>query len=238
MDLNKVKGNLAASVFGNPKKAFLVIHKNTREGGAGPVEDLAKKALALSSSANHDSASISGIFGGAAGSHVLQVQYNPSSLNFRANSVQILANRLQQNVISNIQPQFTEAPTITMTVELVFDAMNKKDSFTADKFESSPGGLAAVAPAIVNRSGYTVQPQTNALLAMLLRQSTNFVSFYWAGMVFSGQVMEAIARYVMFSVSGRPVRSMVRLVLKQKLEGADVSYWDKAFDKCFSGGAE
>jgi hypothetical protein len=234
MGIKEFGGNLAASALGNPKKAFLVIHKGVGDAGGVSVEKLAERALALSESVNPTGASIAGAFEGGDNAHVLQVQYNPSSLEFSANAETIPANRLQQNIVSDIPPQFNRPPSVSLSVQLVFDAVNVKDSFMADKFSLKPSDLVAVPAAIRNRAKYTVQPQTGALLAMLMRNSTRHVTFYWSGLTFNGIVTEAQARYTMFSVSGRPVRSFVRLRISQQLNGsADEDYWTKAFDKCF-----
>jgi hypothetical protein len=228
-------GNAAASALGNPKKAFLVIQK---DAGRAPesVAELAEKALLLSESVNPDSAAISDIFG-AANSHVLQVQYNPSSIGFRANSEDIPVNRLQQNVVAEIPPQFTRPPSVVMSVQLVFDAMNVKDSFMADKFRLSASdvlGGAATAVRELRGKTFTVRPHTNALLYMLMRKESSFVTFHWSNMTFYGLVSEVHARYAMFSVSGEPVRSFVDLSIVQRVEGATANtYWEKAFDKCF-----
>ncbi|MDR2132020.1 MAG: hypothetical protein LBP30_01600 [Clostridiales Family XIII bacterium] len=236
MGIKEMGANLTASAFGNPKKAFLLIHKRTEMGIGLDVETLAEKAILLSASVNPDTATMSGIFGGGENTHILQVQYNPASIEFMANSEPIPASRLQQNVFSDIPPQFNKPPSVTMSVQLVFDAVNVKDSFMADKFSPKVSDLVSVPAAIRNRANYTVQPQTNALLAMLMRKETQHVIFYWSGLTFNGIVVEAQAKYTMFSVSGRPVRSVVKLRISQNLVGsADEMYWNKALDKCFGG---
>ncbi|MDR1247530.1 MAG: hypothetical protein LBK57_11015 [Clostridiales Family XIII bacterium] len=235
MDIKQIASNAAASVLGNPKKAFLVIHKDISSTPES-VAELAEKALRLSESVNPDSAAISGIFG-AANSHVLQVQYNPSAISFRANSEPIPVNRLQQNVVSEIPPQFTRPPSVVMSVQLVFDAVNVKDSFMADKFRLSASdaiGGAATALRVLSGKKFTVRPHTNALLYMLMRKESSFVTFRWSNMTFHGLVNEVHARYAMFSVSGEPVRSFVDLSIVQRVAGATGNkYWEKAFDKCF-----
>jgi hypothetical protein len=235
MDVMQTAKNAAASALGNPKKAFLVIHKDPDRTSAS-VAELAEKALSLSESVNPDSAAISGIFG-AANSHVLQVQYNPSSIGFRANSEPIPVNRLQQNVVAEIPPQFERPPSVAMSVQLVFDAVNVKDSFMADKFRLSASdvlGGAATAVRELRGKTFTVRPHTNALLYMLMRKESSYVTFHWSNMTFHGLVSEVHARYAMFSVSGEPVRSFVDLSIVQCVEGAtENKYWEKAFDKCF-----
>ena len=82
---------------------------------------------------------------------------------------------------------------------------------------------------------WSVKAQTNGLLAALMKESTRTVTFKWADMTFTGEATEAQARYTMFSPLGHPVRSVVRLNIIQQVRGqADITYWDKAFDKLFT----
>jgi hypothetical protein len=247
MSIEKAGANLLGSVLGNPKKAFLVIHKSDdvfySTKGDASVEVLAASVLASSDETAASAPAGAGRNASAGAgrnveTHVMQVQYNPSSIDFMANAEPIPVNRLQQNVVSNIPSQFNLPPSVTMTVELVFDAVNAQDSFMADKanIAGGLGGAVTAASAVTKRlkgAEYTVQPQTNALLAAVMGRNTNDVSFHWSGMTFSGIVTQAQARYTMFSVSGRPVRSVVKLVIEQELTGVGKAYWESAFDKCF-----
>ena len=232
--VSNVGGNLASSLLGNPKKAFLVIHKKPED----EVRDVALKTESalelLNAAGNISGKAISDTFGGAANSHVLQVQYNPSSISFQANSSPVPMQRLQQNIATEIPAQFSRPPSVVMSVQLIFDAVNVKDSFMFEKFRVSLNDAVSSVASIVNRSSYTVQPQTNALLAMLMREETSLVTFHWSNMTFHGEVNEVQAKYVMFSVSGRPVRSTVQFNIKQVVQSKGESkYWDNAFTKCF-----
>jgi hypothetical protein len=232
--IKKAVSNTAAGALGNPKKAFLIIHSVQDTSELASVEELAEKVLLLREGGGDlDGAAISNIFGGEDGMRVMQVQYNPSSLDISAHTVEISAKRLQQNIVSDIPPQFTRPASVTLAVDLVFDAVNVKDSFMSEKFNISIGGIVTSGAALKNRANYTVQPQTNALVSMLMSVYTRHATFCWSGLAFHGIVSETRAKYTMFSVSGRPVRSLVSLVIQQDLNGPDGSYWDKAFDKCF-----
>ncbi|MDR2770987.1 MAG: hypothetical protein LBB57_03000 [Clostridiales Family XIII bacterium] len=223
--------NAAANALGDTKKAFLVIHNISSSGFAG-AKDFKDASVFQSGGPGDFSLNIAGDDSDC----FLQVQYNPSSLDFNANAEQIPVKSLQQNVIADIPQQFTKPPSVTLSVDLVFDAMNVKDSFMSEKFSTSTGGIASAGLAALNKEQFTVQPQTNALLALLMFSNTHNVTFYWSDLMFYGIVMEARAKYTMFSVSGRPVRSFVTLMIQQDLggtDGGDGTYWDKAFDKCF-----
>ncbi|MDR1605110.1 MAG: hypothetical protein LBS10_10065 [Gracilibacteraceae bacterium] len=231
------------SALGNPKKAFLVIHK---EEGRKATDVAALAEQALSAGANAGGAELSQAFGGGGKAHVMQVQYNPTSLTFRANADSVPAKFLQQTEETEVPSQFTRPPSVVMSVQLLFDAVNVQDSFAAKALIPSAGDALTAGAALYKskalQQNYSVQAQTNALVALLLREGTSLVTFHWANMSFCGVASEAQARYVMFSVSGRPVRSMVQLSIVQDVAAADMTYWNKAFNKTFGadlkGGSE
>ena len=102
-----------------------------------------------------------------------------------------------------------------------------------DKTRLSVGTVVSTVP-WARGTTYTVQPQTDGLIAALLRPSTRLVTFRWADMAFTGQMIEVQADYTMFSVSGQPVRSKVRMNIAQQVESAaDVQYWETALDNIF-----
>lgn len=232
--LQSAGSNAASSVLGTPKKAFLVIHKKTDKAPKDVAAETERALDLLGTMESTGGGLLSDLFGGKLGAHVLQVQYNPASISFQANSSPVPMRRLEQNVVAEIPAQFCRPPSVVMSVQLVFDAMNVKDSFMFEKFRISPNDLVSDVAAAVNRSKYTVQPQTNALLAMLMREESSLVTFHWSNMTFHGEVNEVQARYTMFSVSGRPVRSTVQFNIRQAVKSAGESaYWNKAFDNCF-----
>ena len=226
--------NALASVLGHPKKAFIIIHKN----GSAPVKskDIVEQTEKKLSS---PIALFSAPGGVGAMDHVLQVQYNPSSISFQGNAFARQMKTLKQSDDDEIPTQLDRPPSVTMSVDLIFDACNNKDSFMMDKLRVSANDIASDVSAAIHafKAPYSVQPQTNGLLAMVMFSKYNNVTFHWAETTFTGVVNEAQAKYTMFSVSGRPVRSVIQLKIRQRISGkADASYWNDAFDKCF--GAE
>ena len=248
-------GEAVSSILGNPKKALLILFT----GDENPVFDsqtvakaaenalsggLANTAANVASGlqANLAQSAMAGGLSGAAAAaqvtqyHVLEVQYNPSSISLQANADSIPIQYLQQNLDSGIPTQLQRPPSVVLSVELVFDAMNIFDSFMWDKFTSgvSAQSITNIATAVSKDKGkvWSVKKQTNGLLAALMRDSTRTVIFKWADMTFSGELTEAQARYTMFSPTGRPVRSVVRLNITQQVKStADIQYWDKAMDQ-------
>lgn len=233
---------LANSALGTVQKALLVVHtaKDSSELDSSKVAVATENALAGAASTMR--ATQAALSGSGMKASVMQVQYNPSSLSIQANAESIPFTYLQENVDNGIPNQNIRPPMVVLSVQLVFDAMNPKDAFMAEKFTSiSTGGIvSSVAGAIKTASGegYTVQPQTNGLLAALLKPHTRVVTFRWADMAFTGHLIEVQADYTMFSVSGKPIRSTVQMNIAQQVESkADIQYWDNALDQAIKNKA-
>ena len=229
---------LAASAAGSIQKAFLVIHKNEAED-INSAKVLANAQAALqSAAANAGMDALSKSLGAAgANAHVMQVQYNPSTLSIQASTEDRPITCLMDNVDSGIPNYNISPPMVVLSVELIFDAVNPQDAFMLDKARLSVGTVVSDISGGIQakkKGGYTVQPQTEGLLAALMRVGTRVVTFRWADMAFTGQLIEVAADYTMFSPSGKPVRSRVRMSIAQQVESdADFQYWDKALDKVF-----
>ncbi|MCI8478893.1 MAG: hypothetical protein HFE97_11290 [Oscillospiraceae bacterium] len=248
MALNQLTGalsNVGNSIIGNVKKATLLLH-DLQSGvgdnmgaltGGGALTKSTQKILTKAASSSNSSVldTMSDVLSGRGGA--LEVQYNPSSLSLQANAQRVSVSYLLKNMDEGIPNQSTRPPSVTLSVQLVFDDTNVKDAFMADKLRLSAGDIITDAGAIakaVRGEVYSVQPQTNGLVAMLMRDSTRLVTFQWADMSFTGQVCQVQARYTMFSFSGQPIRSVVDLVILQEITGSgDQRQWDAAFDKCF-----
>ena len=231
---------LANSALGSVQKALLIIHKSD----ASQIDSSQVAAAtenALLGAAAGMAATSAAMQGAGMNTSVMKVQYNPTSLSIQANAEAIPFTYLQQNIDSGIPNQSPRPPMVVLSVELIFDAMNPKDAFMAEKFSLSTGGIVSsvAGAAQAAKGGYTVQPQTDGLIAALMRPSTRVVTFRWADMAFTGQLIEVQAEYTMFSVSGKPVRSKVRMNIAQQVESdADIQYWDKVLDTTFSGNGE
>lgn len=233
MSFSALAGNMAkdlgSSALGIVPKAMLILH--TEDDGAAAANPMAQTKKALEGAAG------AGAAGGAlSGAHVLEVQYNPSSISIQANSVVTPFQYLQQNIDNGIPAQSFRDPAVVLSVELYFDDMNPKDAFMIDKLRLSVGDAVSGVSGLVKAAKgetYSVMPQTNGLLAALIRDKTRMVTFKWADMSFTGEMTEANASYTMFSVSGRPVRSVVKLSITQEVKAGDEKYWTKAFDSAF-----
>lgn len=226
---------------GNPKKAKLTINTVSSSTAAGSAGALASQLVSQTAQAlTQGSVSAAGSTGGL--SKTLTVHYNPSSIQLQANADAVDVSYLLKNVDNGVPRQQTRPPSITMSVELVFDDMNVKDAFMAEKFKllsmsESISGLASSGAALYRTAtgqNYSVQAQTNGIVALLMSKNTRQVTFSWANLSFSGEVNQVQARYTMFSTSGRPVRSVVTLILVQEFSNqTDRDKWNTAFDTGF-----
>lgn len=231
----------ATSALGIVSKAQLIFNTIDTPAATKSLQSFANTTRsALSSSGN------TGSNGSASpslnGQHIMEVQYNPSSISIQASAESIPFQMLQDNINSTIPNQNWRDPSVVLSVELIFDDMNPVDAFMADKFAFlnglSVGNLISIGGGIAKAATgktYSVQEPTNALLAAVIRDKTRSVTFKWGKMSFSGEITEVNANYTMFSVSGRPVRSSVRINITQKINEGDSAIWDTAFDNLFAG---
>jgi len=236
-----VMSSLGNDIIGNPKKAFLIIHSNASEdidtakmsARTESVLEMATVGNTVSLTASTLAASM--LAHGVTDLSILRVQYNPSSISFACNADEIAVRYLQAEHTEGMLPiQQCRPPSVVMSVDLIFDAVNTKDAFMFEKFRLSATDIAGNIAGAITRREYSVQPHTNALIAMIMRNSTRFVTFKWADLTFTGEVTEISAQYTMFSVSGKPIRSVVHMNITQEVGStADESYWNKAFDSCF-----
>ena len=238
--MNALLSGVTDSLLGSAKKALLIIRTKSGSASAGgsPGGVAAKAASALTNAARVAPGTSAAAAATAAGANslTLEVQYNPSTISINANANNVPFQYLQQNLDNGIPNQNTRPPSIVLAVDLIFDAVNNKDAFMMDKFRLSAGDVVSAVSAVstAKNGGYTVQPQTNGLVAALMRESTRNVTFQWADLSFTGEVSEVQARYTMFSVSGKPVRSVVRLNIVQQVTGSSAAAaWNRAFDKAF-----
>ncbi|NLV86831.1 MAG: hypothetical protein GX025_06400, partial [Clostridiales bacterium] len=109
MSFSALAGNMAkdlgSSALGIVPKAMLILH--TEDDGAAAANPMAQTKKALEGAAG------AGAAGGAlSGTHVLEVQYNPSSISIQANSVVTPFQYLQQNIDNGIPAQSFRDPAV------------------------------------------------------------------------------------------------------------------------------
>ena len=170
----------------------------------------------------------------------LEVQYNPSSIyletvagtqmNFSSGNMgDASTNQLRQNY---------EPDATTMSVQLLFDAVNAYDSFMLSNMSLTAGNAVSLVTDLAHSKErkYTVKPQMDGIMSLLTRTYTRHVLFFWAKMCFQGELCSVSSHYTMFNTVGNPVRGEIRLTIRQSPNPAakyENSYWEKALTKAF-----
>ena len=170
----------------------------------------------------------------------LEVQYNPSSIyletvagmqkNFAAGN---MGDASSSQLRQNYEPEST-----TMSVQLLFDAVNVQDSFMLSNMALDVGNVVNAGMNIATKvnGGYSVKPQMDGIMSLLTREYTRHVLFFWAKMCFQGELSSVSSHYTMFNTSGNPVRGEIRLTIRQSTDPAakyENTYWEKAFNTTF-----
>ena len=171
----------------------------------------------------------------------LEVPYNPSSIYLEtvAGSQMNFSGGAMGDASTSQLRQNVEPVSTTMSVQLLFDAVNVYDSFMMSNLSVNVGNAVGVVSNAVNKlagDGYSVKPQMDGIMSLLTRDYTRHVLFFWAQMCFQGELTSVSSNYKMFNTQGNPVRGEIRLTIRQS---EDISakysntYWEKAFDKAF-----
>ena len=229
--------DIGSSITGNVKKAVLIFGTGGASSSGNPSGGGASLPRMTQEKLNQTGLTNTSLLS-TAGTRHIEVQYNPSSIQLSANADSVQMRNLQNSLEDGVINQRSRAPSVMMTVDLIFNAVNIKDSFMADKFRVSANDIVTNVASLVNAGSYTVQPQSNGLLAATFSESDRFVTFQWADLSFSGELTDVSVKYGMFSLSGKPVHSVVTLRILQQLAGsAEDTKWNQSkFDECFSGG--
>ena len=251
--------NALASLTGNLPKAVLCVRKMSVSGsGQGGIKETAQMASDLQArllKSTEDA--LNGLAGNlteasqtfqslrstammGSGYLALEVQYNPSSIYLDTQAgrqVQYSGGSLGSNSTNQIV-QVTQPVSTTMSFQLVFDDMNLRDAFMMENTALTAGNaISAVAKAVNDKKGgYSVQNQMDGLMALLTRDETRQVIFFWGKMCFRGELTGVSSKYTMFNKDGNPIRGTVDLTLRQGNEPQfqyDETYWDEAFTNAF-----
>lgn len=210
-----------------PTKALLVIRRDSSRLTPKRSKDLAAMKKLLS---GRDMQAIGEDL------EILKVQYNPSTLTVSANASAIQTKSMQTSSDPSIQNQKERPPSVVLEVDLIFDEINPKDAFMADKFRMSAGDAASTVAAFTKgsgRGGYSVAAQISGLAGMMLDRNTRNVTFLWQDMMFTGVVSEMRNSYTMFNMSGNPIRGTVRMNITQNVDIGGEFHWSQALDHCF-----
>ena len=236
MSVMSTLSNLGSSVTGDIKKAVLIFGTGGSSAASGTSAGRTGIAAMTAQMLNRSGLTNESLID-TTGTRYLEVQYNPASIRFSASVENVPMRGMQVQFEAGVHNQSCRAPSIIMTVDLVFNDVNVKDAFMADKFRVSANDIVTDVSSVVHSlgSGYTVQPQSNGLIASTVEEENRFVTFQWADMSFSGELTDVNVQYGMFSVSGRPIHSVVTLRITQQLtSSAENTKWNTSkFNESF-----
>ncbi|MBQ3105170.1 MAG: hypothetical protein IJC59_04820 [Lachnospiraceae bacterium] len=129
---------------------------------------------------------------------------------------------------------------ITMDVKLIFDRVNAKDAFMADKWNTAPTGIATgvaqLGLSLADKTRYSVQQEIEGFIAALRSPYTRRISFCWGDMCYSGILHQVSSAYTMFNVQGHPIRGEVHLSITCADEGISeksMGKWRFQYERAF-----
>lgn len=171
----------------------------------------------------------------------MTVQYNPSSIRLMASGGSFYNYEGAGDKAVAQASSFDKPTTIYFYVTLVFEEINDQDAFGYQDIALNIGTGVEMTKSIVNNlknaNGYSVRPQVEGLISLLLHLRTQQVIFYWSEMFFHGMLTNVDANYTMFNKKGHPIRAEVQLKITQSDSKSsfpsDVKAWDGAFDAAF-----
>ncbi len=253
-ELGTLKSKLTATdslnaLAGNPNTAKLTIEDRRAQKTEEPVNPAASGAAAGASALTQavlESAS-EALAGGAPSAasaasspttRIFSVQFNPSSFDIYATSLDVQKLNTVRDEDGS-QRAFTDsavAPTVEMSVELVFDHVTIADAFMVDKLRQGVfnTGINAIASLSGKKPVYTVRTEVEGLIGALRNSHTRTVTFTWADFSFKGTLKDVAAEYTMFSLEGRPIRAKVMLRIRQEQSDESRAAWKSDFVTAFS----
>ena len=226
---NKIGG------FGSVVDAGSLINKGILNDYVGSMLGLNNSKLELNDSYLKNLASSKRTF---------TVQFNPSSLRFTGHSGGLVS-KLDYDAESD---EATHAPvdtTIIMSVDLLFDSMDKQDAFMSDKASSSTTemakGIAGAALSMTGKKETTIQKKVEGFIGAIRNEKTRLMTFHWGEMSYSGVLRNVGVEYTMFNVTGEPVRAIVSLsIMCVDAESwpNSVAVWQEQYKSAFVNGNE
>ncbi len=127
---------------------------------------------------------------------------------------------------------------IDMSFKIAFDKSNPQDASFADKFTLSQtniakGALRAGLKAAGKMSN-SVQPEVEALTALVRSGNKRLTRFIWGDMAYEGVLNSVNAEYVMFNCNGEPCRAFVSLnmvLYDADVAGANTDIWQMEYQR-------
>ena len=171
----------------------------------------------------------------------VEVQYNPSSLQFNTVGGKIRNYTAMGNEQMNAMSSTDKQTSTYMTVQLVYENINVSDAFGSSSLGTSASDIIDTGASVLKNlfgDGYSVKKPVEGLLSLLITKETRQVIFVWNNMFFHGELVSAQANFTMFNKLGHPIRATVQLQIQQSNGNAtfasDKQYWNDAFDLVYN----
>lgn len=265
-----VGGDLLDSA-GNVGKAFLMVRdvRFERPDREGDAVNLLKKLMAAQESKINSTSSFANLgFSDAkklaenSGFLPIEVQYNPSSIRFKASTGGARRNYSGREGIGSAGDSMVSnqmvAKHVTMSCKLIFETINVNDAFSfpsENPIPASFGQAVSLGADIVKKAKnnwgadglaetYSVRKYAEGFVALLAAYKMHDVIFYWGKTCFHGRLTVVNASYKMFNNAGDPIYAEVDISIRQdkKSEGdtkpiydEEDAIWRKQLEKAFSG---
>ena len=167
-------------------------------------------------------------------------QFNPNEISisgFGGEEIPIQNFRTEEGQKDTGSLMKSASTHIEMHFKLIFDKVNNQDAFYIDKFTlSGTNAVKGVGTAIAKGMGknYSVQPQVEALTAVVRDRKKTLAKFAWGDMVYEGIINSVSAEYTMFNVNCEPIRAFVdvgMILYDEEVDGAHSDIWIKEYLK-------
>lgn len=170
-----------------------------------------------------------------------RVQFNPNSLTVSGSGGYFHAVRAFEGVRPHDSQATAEKPRLSMSVDLVFNKVDPMDAFLQEKImisnKANLKGLAKSAGTLFGKNkGRTVQPEVEALLAVLQHNKATMIAFIWGRMMYIGFLKRVKADYKMFNPKGEPVYAVVTLdiiLVDEDVSANGSGYWEDSYKAVF-----
>ncbi|MBO6137691.1 MAG: hypothetical protein J6O71_03675 [Lachnospiraceae bacterium] len=178
------------------------------------------------------------------------VQFNPNSLRLSGHSGGLVRktayNAAERRHGTGGKLDYGPGKTyIELGVSLLFDKVDPQDAFLGDKLAPSltnmGKGIAKAGMKLAGKKKNTVQPEVEALIAALRNENTRLITFHWGQISYPGVLKSVTANYVMFNVSGEPIRATVDLSMTcadDEIMPRSLDMWQNLYREAFRDEAE
>ncbi len=170
-----------------------------------------------------------------------EVQFNPSSLSIKARGGGFIPKLNLSQAAQGTDPPKQDV-RITVSFRLVVDQVRVFSAFMEDKLNLSPGQIAQnIAGSIKGKAGKNpnVQQVVEGFISTIRNPKTRNIEFHWGSMHYEGVLNNISAQYVMFDVTGHPIRAYINVSLTCLYTAGKINqfsaYWENAYKDAFSG---